>query len=133
MSLAEVKNIDRADWEVFSKNQRDKVSIEHILPQTMEDPYWIEKFEAYDEKEKRNPCQSLGNLLLLAHSINASLQNISFPQKKNPRDGRRRGYSHGSHSEIEVAAYEDWTGEAILERGKKTTRFYGREIESRLY
>jgi hypothetical protein len=42
--------------------------------------------------------------------------------KKNPKFNDRKekirhGYSDGSHSEIEVSYYDDWTPDAILKRG----------------
>ena len=47
---------------------------------------------------------SLENLLPLSQSINSSLQNDGFPDKKNPSAAGRRGYINGSHSEIFVNA-----------------------------
>jgi hypothetical protein len=37
-----------------------------------------------------------------------------------------KGYTDGSHSEIEVAAYEDWNASTILERGLKLLEFMER-------
>ena len=59
----------------------------------------------------------------LSLSINSSLQNDYFDDKKNPRynkngEEKRRGYSNGSHSEIEVSRYDIWNPDAILSRGK---------------
>ena len=65
----------------------------------------------------------MGNLLPLAQSVNASLQNKSFDEKKNPRQEERRGYADGSHSEIQVARYEEWTGRAIYERSQELLSF----------
>lgn len=59
---------------------------------------------------------SLGNLLLLAQSINSSLQNDSFDEKKNPAGYERRGYSSGSNSEIEVAKENAWDAQRIYNR-----------------
>lgn len=58
----------------------------------------------------------------LFQSINSSLQNDCFYDKKNPKFNNRKekirhGYSDGSHSEIEVSYYDDWTPDAILKRG----------------
>ncbi len=50
-------------------------------------------------------------------SINIKLQNDSFDGKKRER------YYKGSHCEIEVSHYEEWTPEAILEHGKKMLDF----------
>ncbi len=102
--------------DIFRKDEKDKVSIEHIYPQTPTDTYWIDKFENYDEKQKRNLTGTLGNLLPLSLAINKRLQNNPFDQKKER-------YKNGSHSEVEVSRYEDWTPDSILERGKKMLNF----------
>lgn len=83
---------------------------------------------------------SLGNLMLLSQSINSSLQNDSFPDKKEVKYARdnsiaRRGYSNGSYSEQEVAKYQDWTADTIKERGLKMLSFmvkrWGMKMETR--
>ena len=71
---------------------------------------------------------SLGNLLPLSLSVNLSLQNDSFEDKKKPKKNERdeivrQGYSNGSHSEKEVAEYKEWTPNEIFERGKKLIEF----------
>lgn len=80
-------------------------------------------FRAYTAEETKLLSASLGNLLPLSQSINSSLQNDSFPDKKSPPSNGRRGYSNGSHSEIEVAAEQDWMAENILERGQTLLDF----------
>ena len=45
------------------------------------------------------------------------MQNDSFPDKKSPSGRFHKGYTDGSHSEIEVAAYQDWNANSILEQG----------------
>ncbi|MDI6913143.1 MAG: DUF1524 domain-containing protein [Desulfitobacteriaceae bacterium] len=110
------------------KGKKDKVSVEHIYPQTPKNDYWKKKFEGYSEKQKLLLSSSLGNLLPLSMSVNASLQNDSVPDKKaNKYDANgkliRRGYTDGSHSETEVSKYVDWDANAILARGLKLLRF----------
>ena len=61
-------------------------------------------------------------------SINASLQNDDFDDKKNPKfnDARnkiRNGYSDGSHSEIAVSQNKKWTPEVIKKRGQVLLTF----------
>ena len=115
--LATRNNLQKVDWNLFSRVEKDKVTIEHILPQTPTKWYWRNQFRQYNEDEVKLLSASLGNLLPLAQSINSSLQNDSFPDKKNPSSSGRRGYVNGSHSEIEVAAEKDWTALIILNRG----------------
>ena len=115
--MAVTNNLQKVDWNLFTKIEKDKVSIEHILPQTPTKWYWRNTFRQYNFDEIKLLSASLGNLLPLSQSINSSLQNDSFPDKKNPKNKNRRGYINGSHSEIEVAQENDWTARNILNRG----------------
>lgn len=107
----------KIDWTLFVKSEKDKVSIEHVYPQTADNPYWNKAFKKYNAQQKVYLTGSLGNLLPLSSSKNSSLQNDSFPDKKSPKGKSHKGYTDGSHSEIEVAAYKDWDANAVLERG----------------
>ncbi|MFV0268310.1 MAG: DUF4268 domain-containing protein [Draconibacterium sp.] len=119
-----VKNdLPKVNWTLFTKVEKDKVTIEHILPQTPTKWYWRNTFRGYTADEIKLLSATLGNLLPLSQSINSSLQNDSFPDKKNPKSSGRRGYINGSHSEIEVAQEYDWTAHSILERGIMLIRF----------
>ncbi|NLN49645.1 MAG: DUF4268 domain-containing protein [Clostridiales bacterium] len=121
--LSTHNNLQKVDWNLFTKVEKDKVTIEHILPQTPTKWYWRNQFRQYTNDEVKLLSASLGNLLPLAQSINSSLQNDSFPDKKNPSSSGRRGYLNGSHSEIEVAAVQDWTAINIWNRGIKLLEF----------
>jgi len=92
-------NIEKVNWSLFTRVEKDKVTIEHILPQTSSKWYWRNMFRAYTAEEIKLLSVSLGNLLPLSQSINSSLQNDSFPDKKNPSNNGRRGYGNGSHSD----------------------------------
>lgn len=64
----------------------------------------------------------------MSSSINSSLQNDDFPNKKKIKtddNGEviRNGYANGSYSELEVAKNEDWTETEILERGLTLLKF----------
>ena len=116
---------------IFKADKKDSVSIEHIYPQTPTDEYWINNFEDYNDTQKYRLTGSLGNLLPLSKSINSSLQNDIFEDKKNGknRNGEevRRGYYNGSYNEIEVSQYQDWNADTILERGLKIVDFMQEE------
>ena len=117
----------KVTWEDLLKTPKDKVSIEHIFPQTPTDN-WKSLFSEIDEKDYHLYSGSLGNLLLLSMSINSSLQNDEFDNKKNPKfneagDKVRNGYSDGSHSEIEVAQHKVWTSSKIKDRGLRMINF----------
>ncbi len=117
----------KVDWHDLIKTPRDKISIEHIYPQS-ETEEWRPAFEGLDVQEKKAFKNSLGNLLLLSSAINSSLQNDAFSEKKAPKfnqDGEkiRNGYADGSHSEIEVSRHESWGPHEIRERGMRLIRF----------
>lgn len=120
MSLYEKTFVPKlTDWDSFTKSEKDKISIEHIFPQTPTKYYWRNQFRDYTSEEFHYLANTLGNLLALSQSVNSALQNDEFEDKKNPIGKKRRGYSNGSHSEVEVVQYKDWTPECIKERGLK--------------
>ncbi|WP_155733131.1 HNH endonuclease family protein, partial [Moraxella catarrhalis] len=119
---------EKIEWSLFVKpDGNDKVSIEHIYPQNPKDEDW-QDFINYSADERKLLQNSLGNLLPLSFSINSSLQNICFKDKKNQKldakgNEKRRGYTQGSHCEIEVAKNEIWTADTIKQRGLKLLKF----------
>ena len=116
-TLAEKHKIEKLDWAVLTKVVKDKITVEHILPQTPTVFYWRNQFRQYTAEEIKTLSASLGNLLPLSQSINSSLQNDSFDDKK------ARGYVNGTHSEIEVSKEEAWDADRIYERGMKLLHF----------
>ena len=116
-------NLPKVNWSLFTKVEKDKITIEHILPQTPNKWYWRNQFRQFTEDEVKILSGSLGNLLPLSQSINSSLQNDSFYDKKKTKADGRRGYENGSHSEIEVAQETDWDAARIMNRGLKLLRF----------
>lgn len=128
MEKVRQRGSQKIDWKLFVKGEKDKVSIEHIYPQTPDNKCWKESFKDYKMQEKHYFQGTLGNLLPLSQSINSSLQNDCFIDKKKPKYNDktkkiRQGYSDGSHSEIEVSNYPDWNAATILERGIKLLDF----------
>lgn len=128
-SLAVKNDINKIMWELFTKTEKDKVSIEHILPQTPTKFYWQNRFRQFNGKEIELLSGALGNLLPLSQSVNSSLQNDSFKDKKHSKNGGRRGYENGSHSEIEVAKETDWDAQRIYERSLHLLEFMGKRWE----
>ncbi|MBR4857720.1 MAG: DUF4268 domain-containing protein [Clostridia bacterium] len=122
-SLAEKYGITKITWELFAKTEKDKVSVEHILPQTPTRFYWKNQFRQFNETEIKCLSGTLGNLLPLRQSINSSLQNYGFDEKKHPQNSERCGYENGSHSEIEVAQKIKWDATEIYERTIKLLDF----------
>lgn len=122
-SLTVKHGIPKITWEMFSKTEKDKVSIEHILPQTPTKLYWRNQFRQFTTDEIKTLSGALGNLLPLSQSVNSGLQNDSFEDKKHPQSTGRRGYRDGSHSEIEVSKEADWDANRIYDRSVKLLQF----------
>lgn len=130
LDLLDQSRQKKVEWEDLLKPGSDRITIEHIYPQT-ETPEWAAAFSDIEPEKRRYYNGSLGNLLLLSGSINSSLQNDSFANKKQAQcnsEGKkiRNGYSDGSHSEIEVSRLEKWGPDEIRERGLKLLRFMER-------
>ncbi len=132
LSLLDRSRQKKVDWEDLLKSSRkkgrhDQISIEHICPQTPTQ-YWKAAFGNQSIRRYERYSGSLGNLVLLSRSINSSLQNDSFPEKKDPKlndlgEVVRNGYSEGSHSEIEVSRNESWGPKEVRARGLKLLSF----------
>lgn len=108
---------------IFKKDEKDKISIEHIYPQTGDNAYWLKRFGKYTDISLHYISNSIGNLLPLSMSINSSFQNDSFPDKKEGTNNRERCYKNGCYSELDVASYPDWNIETIKERGIELLNF----------
>jgi len=135
--LKQSRNQPKLGWENFTKHESDKISIEHIYPQTDTSKYWKIRFGQYTDQKKNYLKGSLGNLLPLSSSINSSLQNDDFTDKKDTKkDAKgtvlRNGYSNGSYSELEVAGNKDWAPKEIMERGLKLLEFMEKRWEINL-
>jgi len=97
-------------WEAL--NARPKTSsIEHILPQTPEDNYWLDRFTP---DLRTRWTHDLANLTLTYD--NSSLGNRSFSTKKGA-SGLKGTYADSPlFIERELAAVPDWTVESLLAR-----------------
>jgi uncharacterized protein with ParB-like and HNH nuclease domain len=127
LSLLAESRQKKVDWNDLLKTEKDKISIEHIYPQT-ETEEWARFFIDIDKINRRYYSSTLGNMLLLSMSVNSALQNDSFADKKQAKyddDGKkiRNGYADGSHSEIEVAALDQWGPVQIYTRGLQLLAF----------
>lgn len=129
--LKKSRGVAKFDWKNFITHEKDKISIEHIFPQTPKSDYWITRFGHFTDEQKRFLKGSLGNLLPLSLSVNIKLQNDDFPDKKDTKKDEngqviRSGYNNGSYSELEVADLgkdDEWTPEKIKDRGLALLRF----------
>jgi hypothetical protein len=111
----------KLDWNEFTASKKDYVTIEHIYPVTPIAGEWP-TFDDKPEDERKILRNSLGNLLPLSRSRNSKFSNRKFATKKQDADGIT-GYYNGSHSEIAVAQYPDWTPDLILARGLEMLDF----------
>lgn len=116
-SLVVKHKIEKLSWALLTKVVKDKISVEHILPQTPTKLYWRNYFRQFSEAEIKCLSASLGNMLPLSQSINSSLQNDSFDDKK------ARGYANGCHCEVEISKEPLWDAQHIYDRGIKLLRF----------
>ncbi|RFM31601.1 DUF262 domain-containing protein [Chitinophaga silvisoli] len=112
----------KISWDQFQIELEDYNTVEHIFPQKATDSYWKQYYSQFGIREKRQLCDSLGNLLPLSKAKNSSLQNYSFPIKVESNK-EIVGYRFGSYSEIEVSKLADWTAVQILDRGLKLLKF----------
>ena len=116
-SLASKYKLDKLSWADLTKVVKDKVTVEHILPQTPTKLYWRNNFRQFNPEEIKTMSASLGNMLPLSQSINSKLQNDGFDDKK------ARGYSNGCHCEVEISKEDSWDAKHIYDRGMKLLSF----------
>ncbi|MEZ6030769.1 MAG: DUF262 domain-containing protein [Hyphomonadaceae bacterium] len=97
--------LEEADQdESVTKDYAGRITIEHILPQTMKDPYWTERFT---EDDQRRWLHRLGNLALLAGGKNYKAQNYAFDRKKKIYSERNSKVSFDTTKQL--IALPHWT------------------------
>jgi hypothetical protein len=93
------------------------VSIEHVLPQTVEDgSEWASLFP--DEKQRSEWTHRLANLVFLTHRINSRASNWSFEKKKKEYFGSVDGSSPFPITQGVLQA-DKWTPEFLADRQQK--------------
>ncbi|MGI3172043.1 GmrSD restriction endonuclease domain-containing protein [Aeromonas veronii] len=114
----------KLNWQYFKdEDEFDYISVEHIYPQTARRQCWSTKYNHYNQKQRAQLKNSLGNLVPLSKPKNSSLSNKCFEEKKS-RENDTVGFAFGCYSENEVALKENWTAIEILERGIKMANFF---------
>ena len=116
-TLATKYKLEKLSWGLLTKVVKDRITVEHILPQTPTKLYWRNNFRQFSDSEIKTLSASLGNMLPLSQSINSSLQNDSFDDKK------AREYANGCHCEVEISKEQTWDAQHIYDRGIKLLRF----------
>lgn len=93
-----------------------KVTIEHILPQTMTDPYWTSRF---DKDTHRTWLHRLGNLALLSGIKNYKAKNYSFEEKQAAYKDRGRITSFETTKPL--LQLKQWSTTELAERQEMLT------------
>jgi len=107
--LAKGKGV-QLPWEKLVKKDKQE-SIEHILPQAPDRPYWRERWNA---EQIARYTHDIGNLTLTFD--NSVYGNKSFPDKKG-ESGKKDCYANSNlFQEKELAHYADWTLKEEKER-----------------
>jgi hypothetical protein len=108
---------EKKSWEKFSWDE----SIEHIYPQNPTDGWGSSiPLDGRTSKQlKKAVVNSIGNLLLLSGSRNASVSNNLYTGSEESSKDKRERYRGGSYSEWQVAEVckDSWSVAAIAARG----------------
>jgi hypothetical protein len=105
------KNI-RMSWAQLEREDAKEHSIEHILPQTPTDNYWLSR---WNDAQREKYTHDVGNLCLTLD--NSSYGNRPFPEKRGAAGSSARCYANGDLvMERELAAFTDWTEQTLLQR-----------------
>lgn len=105
------------DWKAFQKKDK-KDTIEHIVPQTPDKPYWKKRWK---KSEIEQATHDIGNLVVTLD--NSSYSNKGFDEKKGA-PGIGVCYSNSAlFSEKELAIYEEWDYESYLLRREKISNW----------
>jgi uncharacterized protein with ParB-like and HNH nuclease domain len=109
----------RIDME-RSYNQNKKIAysgeitVEHILPRTPTDWYWLSRF---NEDKRLKWTNKLGNLVLLNSRKNSQAGNKPFPQKVKDYFEKKSDFDITN----ELKTHQDWTLKELKERHEKLT------------
>lgn len=107
--------IEEADQdESVTKNYSGRITIEHVLPQSLRDEYWRQRFT---DEEHEKWLHRLGNLVLLGGSKNSKARYFDFERKKKIYEERGKKISFDTTKEI--LSKEEWTVEQIHDRQKE--------------
>lgn len=91
-----------------TKSYDGRTTIEHVLPQSLKDKYWQDRF---DDQTHKKYLHRLGNLALLSGSKNYKAQYFDFDRKKKIYDDRDKKVSFDLTKEITRVA--EWNADAI--------------------
>ncbi len=101
-----------------SYNQNKKISysgeitVEHILPRTPKEGYWLSRFSEEDRLKWTN---RLGNLVLLNSRKNSQAGNKPFPEKIKDYFEKKSDFDITN----ELKSYKEWNVDKLKERHNK--------------
>lgn len=104
-------DMERSDNLNKRYSYEGEITVERILPNVIKDEYWINRF---DEDDKIEWTDRLGNLTLLHGRINSKASNKSFPEKKAYYFQKKRKSSFDVTNELKSCT--EWSVEALKER-----------------
>jgi uncharacterized protein with ParB-like and HNH nuclease domain len=96
------------------KEYNGLITIEHILPQTMTEEYWLKRFT---DTEKQELVHKIGNLALLSGRKNSAAQNFDFLKKKDVYLNRLKKVSFDITKEI--CELNEWNKIELEKRQKR--------------
>ena len=107
-------NEERHDDSVKVYLDRQKITVEHILPRDMSNPYWQKRFTAEEQEEW---LHKLGNLTLLNRGKNSAARNLGFDKKKAAYEKSNQKSSFEITKEI--CGIPEWNMSALRSRHEK--------------
>jgi len=102
------------DDESVTKDFSGKITIEHVLPQSLTDKYWRNRFS---DEQHQECVHRLGNLALLQGTKNYSAQNYAFDIKKKRYANKNDQVSFDTTKEI--LSIPEWDISALQHRQKR--------------
>jgi Protein of unknown function DUF262/Protein of unknown function (DUF1524) len=100
--------------ESVTKTYSGRITIEHVLPQSLKDTYWQSR---YSEEQHGLWLHRIGNLALLCGHKNYKAQNYDFARKKKIYSDRNKKVSFDLTKEI--CDELDWTADKIEARQER--------------
>jgi len=100
-------------WEDLERRKKER-TIEHILPQTPNHPYWEKRFS---QEDLNRWTHDIGNLTLTQD--NSSLGNKSFIDKKGGPGDKGTYADSALFAERELAKEKEWTPNSIQKRKER--------------
>ena len=102
--------------ECVTKTYAGEITIEHVLPQSLKDSYWSDRFKPEQQEQW---VHKLGNLALLSGRKNYKAQNFSFDRKKAIYIDKMNQKKVSFDITKDICDQSDWTVDNIKTRHRK--------------